>query len=292
MRYQELINQFCKKNLKLISYGSVKEKKIYPLYKIVVNNNSKKTLLITSGFHGEEYNGPISLLNIVNEIIDYARKKKVNLVIYPCVNPSGFDLRKRYNASNEKPNNDFLRYEIKKGIWTSIIHPKQKFLTCKFIWSRAKEIKLLQKDLKKWGVMPVGILDIHQDNELPKCDFYSYILDKKNVYRKIMAKLDRIAARCCNVKSFMVDEEGREFNDTIDKEGFIMIHDGTITDMFYRLGSSFSAVSETNVKTPLRKVLVINKIWIKELINLISKCKQGDKKLNIKFRNLWAKKIS
>lgn len=128
MGYQELIDRFRKKGLKLISYGLVKENKIYRLYKIVVDSNSKKTLIITSGFHGEEYNGPISLLQIIDKVIDYAKSKKVNLIIYPCINPSGFDLRQRYNASNEIPNNDFLRYEIKKGMWTSIIRPKQEFL--------------------------------------------------------------------------------------------------------------------------------------------------------------------
>lgn len=106
-----------------------------------------------------------------------------------------------------------------------------------------------------------------------------------------MAKLDCIAARCRNVKPLMVNEKGIEFNDTVDSEGFIMTHDGTVTDMFYRLGSSFSVVSETNVRTPLRKVSAINKIWAEDLINLISKCKWRDKKLNIKFKNLWAKKI-
>lgn len=291
MEYQELIDRFRKKGLKLISYGLVKEKKIYRLYKIVVDGNSKKTLIITSGFHGEEYNGPISLLQIIDKVIDHAKSKKINLIIYPCINPSGFDLRQRYNASNEIPNNDFLRYEIKKGIWTSIIRPKQEFLKYKFIWSKAKEVKQFQKDLKKWGKVPVGILDIHQDDELSKCDFYSYIFDKKNIYRKIMAKLDCIAARCRNVKLLMVNEKGIEFNDTIDSEGFIMTHDGTVTDMFYRLGSSFSVVSETNVRMPLRKVSAINKIWAEDLINLISKCKWRDKKLNIKFENLWAKKI-
>lgn len=128
MKYHELINQFKKKNISLISYGKARElKKIYSLYKIVVDNRSKKTLIITSGFHGEEFNGPISLLAIIKEIATYAKKKKVNLIVYPCINPSGFDLRQRYNASGEKPNNDFLRYEIKRNQWSGVIKPTQNF---------------------------------------------------------------------------------------------------------------------------------------------------------------------
>jgi hypothetical protein len=282
MKYDELIRQF-KKNIELRSYGSVREiKRNYDLFKIVIDNRFSKTLLITSGFHGEEFNGPVSLLGIIKEVIDYAKKKKINLLIYPCVNPSGFDLKKRYNASNEEKNNDFLRYEIKKGEWIDVVKPGKKFLRYKLVDSPAKEVRALQKDLRKFGKVPVGVLDIHQDNELPKCDFYAYVLDKFPAYRKIMAELDQVGRRCRSIKPRQV-KEGYEFDDTINREGFIITHDGTITDMFWRFGSAYSVTAETNTETPLEKVAAINKLWIKELIDLISAGKAKDFKLNIKY---------
>jgi len=278
MKYRELIRRFRNKKIKLFSYGKVKEKgKAYELFKIVADNHSQKTLLITSGFHGEEYNGPISLLEIIDEVIDYAKKKKVNLIIYPCVNPSGFDLRQRYNASSEEKNNDFLRYEVKRGKWLDIVRPGQKFLRYKIVFSPAKEVRALQKDLQKSGEVPVGVLDIHQDNELKKCDFYAYVLDKRDVYKKIMLKLDRLGRRCRNAKPREV-KEGYEFDDTINREGFIVTHDGTITDMFWRFGSVYSVVAETNTKTPLKKVAAINKLWVFGLLDLIAGSKKNDKK--------------
>jgi len=278
MKYKELIANFRKKDFKMISYGKVRERgKIYELYKIFINNNSSKTLLVIFGFHGEEYNGPISLLKIIDKVVHYSKKKKVNLLIYPCVNPSGFDLRKRYNASNERPNNFFLEYEIKKGKWVDCLLPSQKFLKFRLIRPKAKESRLLKKDLINWGVVPVGVLDVHQDDELPKCDFYSYIFDKKNLYKKIMAKLDRIGKRCRNVLT--VNRATLFSYDVIDKDGFIIIHDGTITDMFWRYGTVYSITAETNTKTPLKTVAAINKTWIMEMIDLISKGKAKDKKL-------------
>ena len=45
------------------------------------------------------------------------RARDVGLRIYPCINPSGFEAHTRYNLSGERPNNDFLRYEVAPGQW-------------------------------------------------------------------------------------------------------------------------------------------------------------------------------
>lgn len=276
MKYNELISNL-KKKIKLTQYGQVKEQKLYKLYKIIINNKSNKTLIITAGFHGEEFNGPISLLGILEDIIKYSRKKKVNLIIYPCINPSGFDLRKRYNASDEKLSNDLMHYEIKRGVWKGIIRQNEKFLRFKIITPNTKEAKELLKDLMKQKV-PAAYLDIHQDDELPQCDFYAYPYGSMSIYRKIMKKLDKFSIRCRNVKPLMFDEKGLEFNDTIDNEGFILTSDGTLNDLYFRLGTKYSLTAETWTKTPLETVERINKTWILGLIDFVSKGKQLDLK--------------
>lgn len=113
---------------------------------------------------------------------------------------------------------------------------------------------MLKRDVLQYGV-PGGIIDIHQDNEIEGCDFYSYIFDKRNIYRRIMAKLDFLARRCRNVKYFDYDECGRKFYDQVDREGFIFLHDGGITDLFYRLGSAYSVTSKQIQKCRLKRLL-------------------------------------
>ena len=49
------------------------------------------------------------------ELVAYAAARDVGLRLYPCINPSGFEAHTRYNISGERPNNDFLRYEIAPG---------------------------------------------------------------------------------------------------------------------------------------------------------------------------------
>lgn len=279
MTYQQLMRGFRGKGYELEVYGNVLEKhkklptyphsKMYTLHKIVINPQFEKTLLITSGFHGEEFNGPISLLEIFDEVVAFARKMQVRLIVYPCINPSGFDLHKRYNASNEKFNNDFLRYEIEKDRWVgTLLKTNEGFIGYKIVDSPAKEVRLLKDDVLKYPV-PHGVLDIHQDR-LKTGNFYAYILNQRPTYLKIMKKLEKITDVAKNVPA-MNSEDGRKVYYKIDEDGFIMIHDGTITDMFYWNGSKFIVCAETNTKLALEKVCQINLIWIKEMIKLIAK---------------------
>ena len=89
--------------------------------------NVGQTVLITAGFHGDEKAGPLTLLEHAAEIVDYAAARGVGLSIYPCVNPSGFEAHTRYNISGERPNNDFLRYEIEPGLWCGELRAGQAF---------------------------------------------------------------------------------------------------------------------------------------------------------------------
>src|SRR4051812_33334486 len=82
----------------------------YPLLRVLTPGS--RTLIISSGFHGNETAGPLTLLEHLPAIVTYARERDVGLRIYPCLNPSGFTDGTRYNRSGEAPNNDFLRYEV------------------------------------------------------------------------------------------------------------------------------------------------------------------------------------
>lgn len=273
------MQSYKNKNYKLIKYGTVKEDKTYNLYKIIINNNSKKTLLITTGFHGEEFNGPISIAKIFNEITEYSQKKKVNLIIYLCINPSGFEHHSMYNFSNERSNNDFIRYK-KNGKWISFLSTRPKPNNFKIITPNAKESKLILKEILKNNLLPIGFIDVHQDDYLSTGDFYTYISNKRKLYEKIMKKLDKIAFRSRNAITMNYDDNGNEITEIIDKDGFRETFDSGLSDLFHNLGSEFSITVETNVKTTLKKVEQINKIWIKNIIDLIAKSKKVDSKLS------------
>lgn len=277
MTYDQLIAEFGAKEkrlrYKLKKYGTVLEVgRKYGLYKIVINPRCRRTLLIVSGFHGEEFNGPISLVHIFDEAARYARRRGVRLIVYPCINPSGFDLHKRYNASDEIQNNDFLRYQLPDGSWVGTLQKdeEEKFVAFEIVDSKAKEVRLLKRDVLKYRV-PAGALDIHQQKgNLDTGDFYAYIFDLRPVYKKIMNKLKKFAKVARNDPA-MNFEDGREVYYKIDNDGFVVIRDGTLTDMLHRLGTKYAVAAETNTTLPLETVCRINLTWIKEMIKLIAK---------------------
>jgi len=273
MNYLELVKELKKTGVKVKKYGAVKEQgRTYPLYCVAENFGFDKTVLITSGFHGEEFNGPISLVKILPLAASYARRKKVNLLVYPCVNPSGFDKRERYNLSNEKLNNHFLVYKNSHGKRILILKRREKFAKFELEQSPAKEVRCLQTDLKKRGLLrfpPAVVLDIHQDDELGKLgDFYVYIFNQHNLYKKIMKETEKYGRVARRIKSRNLHKIG-DVMDSIDKDGFLIQHDGTLTDMFYRLGTPFSVTIETNNRAPLSRVKQINLLWIKRMIDLV-----------------------
>lgn len=277
MTYQELVKGYRAKGCKLRYYGKVKEgQRTYRLYKFVIEPRYKKTLLITTGFHGEEFNGPISLLEIYDELIAYAKTMRVRIVGYICVNPDGFDKRQRYNSSDESKkngNNDFMRYVTKNGRRVGILKKDQPYFATLSVESSAKEVRVLQKDIRSNYIFPVphGVLDIHQQQgHLNTGEIFAYIFDRRPTYRRIMKKLEKVAKIARNDPTYTFDG-GRKIFYRIDEDGFVFLHDGTIIDMFYRFGSKYVVTSETKTTLPLEKVAAINLIWIKELIKLIVK---------------------
>ena len=53
-----------------------------------------------------------------------------------------------------------------------------------------------------------------------------------------------------------------------DEEGFIVCHDGSVTDRFHRAGVPYTAAIETTTETPWPLADEINLIWIRGFIDL------------------------
>lgn len=240
-----------------------------------------KIMMITAGFHGDEKAGPLSILKYANKIIDYAHKKRVKIIIYPLVNPSGFEKNKRCNIDNDfgdASSDDFLRYELENGKIIDDLAGENNFK--KWYWSSDKKIKsrmpketwLLHKLLKKEPLNQIAAaIDLHQDHisNLKTPFAYHYSFENKKVYEKIIKKISKIIPILKNrrISAGFTSAIGLK----ADKKGFIIRHDGTITDLFYRLGTKYAVAVETAGPTSFKKAISINLIWIFGIINLIAK---------------------
>jgi hypothetical protein len=233
--------------------------KRYPL--IQARSEGRRTLLITSGFHGNETSGPLTLLEHLPEIVDYARRKDVALEIFPCLNPSGFEDNTRYNRSGESPNNDLLRYEIAPGEWAGELVPGQSFLSTRVFLDGPKETRALAAAVEALPT-PHAALDIHQDPYIPEPLSYAYSFGDNAIYRPLVAATDRLLPVA---RATQVDDDVYT-----DDDGLIALHDGSVTDYFFHRGVPYTVALETTTSCPHALTHQVDLIWIRGFVDLVA----------------------
>jgi hypothetical protein len=242
-------------------YGTVVEGgREYPLLRALTTG--RRTLVITSGFHGEEPAGPLSLLSALPELVEYARARDVGLCVYPCINPSGFEDGTRYNRSGERPNNDFLRYETSPGVWKGELDAGEPFLRWKLFDAGPKETRAVRADLEKLPA-PDAALDIHQDRYVRGAFTYAYVFGDQAPYSRLTRASE---AHAQVIRGEKVDERNHT-----NSEGLIEYNDGSVTDYFFRRGVPWAAALETTTHTPLEACHAVNLIWLRGFIDLAAR---------------------
>jgi len=177
----------------------------------------------------------------------------------------GFEAHTRYNLSGEKPNNDFLQFEVAPGTWRGELRQGQSHLRCEPSRPAAKETVALRAALARQSV-PEAALDLHQDNFIHGSLFYVYLFGDRASYRPLLA---RSGAQIPILRSSIVDSGHEPGTDVLaDDEGTIECFDGSITDHYQRAGSRYTAAVETTTETPAALSDAINLIWIYGFIDL------------------------
>jgi predicted deacylase len=231
------------------------------------SSSGSRSVVITGGFHGNEKAGPMTLLQHAPDIVRYARERDVDLRIYPCINPSGFEANIRYNLSGERPNNDFLHYEITPGMGRDELRTGEAFVRWEPSQPVAKETAALRQELDRHP-LPAASLDLHQDDFIHGSLFYAYLFGDRSAYRPLLA---RSGALVPTLRSSIVDSGHEPGTDVFaDDEGVIECHDGSITDHYHRAGSRFTAAIETTTETLPAEADAVNLIWIHGFIDLVA----------------------
>jgi predicted deacylase len=247
-------------------YGEVAELgRSLPLLCLELPGGAPETV-ITSGFHGEEPAGPLTILERLPDLVKLARSLNVALRIYPCVNPSGFELGTRYNASQEKPNNDLLRYEVPGGAVKGELADGEGFVRWFLHTGGPKETRLLAADLDARPA-PASALDVHQDNYLPGAFTYAYVFGAFKSYLPLVREAEKAVPVA---KGVLVDETHRT-----DENGLVVFHDGSVTDYYHRRGVPFTAALETTTRTPMPAAHDANFAWMKGFVELAAAQRQG-----------------
>ncbi len=247
-------------------------KKLHPTDKII---------LISAGIHGEEIAGPITLLRYLNLILDYIHAKNLRVIIYPNVNPYGFEEGVRFNPDGniggiKSDSNDFMRYIRSDGTVTDDL--KEKNIFKEWLWSSdedlnlilPEETRLLHRLLKKDPLRQVvAAIDLHQDyitKSMPAAA-YHYIYGDATIYSQIFRKIEKIAFLLANT---YIDAGYSNGGLKSDSNACLVRYDGSLSDLMQRLGVRNVVTVETTGSTPLTKACEVNLAWIMGLTDLIS----------------------
>jgi predicted deacylase len=219
----------------IVNFLSVKDRN-FKLVKFSLNTLVKAPLLvIMAGCHGEEPASPLALFKYYKEIAHLAKKFRINLVIYPLVNPWGFDRNYRFNKDKISCN----------SYWE---HSKGKKM--------AEEAKTIYKDLKK--LKPVVFANLHEDDDIEK-EFYIFSFCNKK-FAECLVQIGK--------KYFPILQKGK-YGRVKVKNGVVHNHhDGTAEDFMSHRGCKFSCCTETPSKQPLKKRIKCYSKIIYELIKL------------------------
>ncbi|MEK7084281.1 MAG: succinylglutamate desuccinylase/aspartoacylase family protein [Patescibacteria group bacterium] len=278
-----------------LRYEAAGEAKTYDFVKIQSHPiaDADPILLIRAGIHGDEIAGPLTIMNHVGEIIDYAHARGVKLVIFPLDNPSGFERNMRYNMEGDfgnGGNNDFIRYELENGDIVDDLGTGNAF-KC-WHWASdlpigntlPKETAMLHAELKKLPLSRVkAVIDLHQDNYIRFPGAYHYAYGDVSAYRKIVEDIrtivpvfinEHIDSGYLNGPSYRPEQPQGDtivvdpFDPVTDDLGFIIRHDCTLPDLFWRLGTKHCITVETTAVTPPEISDAVNMVWIRGLIDL------------------------
>ena len=246
----------------LDTYGTVSDAEgSYPLVRF--RTPGRVLCVITAGFHGDEQAGPISILKHLPEVVAYARERDVALAVYPCLNPSGFDACTRYNRDGERPNNDFIRYELADGRLIGEMPRPVPYTRIHVKHDGPAETRAIVAEFERLAAPPAGALDLHQDPYFDGHLAYAYAFGDPAPYVALMTETERLLPVA---RSHEVDVATHA-----DEHGLVYLHDGSITDYFVRRGTPYTAVVETTTDTDMAIACQVNLVWMRGFIDLCAK---------------------
>jgi hypothetical protein len=212
----------------------------YPVIKIFSRKIKKHAdLVIVGGIHGDEPIGPLTIAHYLSRILKHALKTKINIIIYPLVNPYGIEKNKRFNQKKFNCNSFWIH---EKGIM-------------------AKESQIIKNDIKKYKVE--FLLSMHENGVTKKKKFFLYCMGNRQVGEELVRTLNKHKIPIFEKGFRGTGGEGRI------KNGIIFNwHDGTLEDYISHRKAKASICTETHLKWPLTRRLEVNYLLIKKMMEI------------------------
>lgn len=198
--------------------GEIKTKSfIYPLYVLIRKSNStREYVCVTAGIHGNEIAGPLSVIELLHTYVKAIKKSRKNIIIFPVLNPVGFDKNRRINHKNF----DLNRHSFDRN--------------------PPKEIKLVLKFLNYKKIN--FFLSLHEDIDAK--EFYIIYHNRRYpIYDKIL----QVASKFCPLMTKKIWDGDKVVKSAVldtSKKGYLEL-------FMLEKGTNFNLCVETPMKLPL-----------------------------------------
>lgn len=210
--------------------------------------------------HGEEQAGTVAFCRHGERVMRRAAELGVELLVFPCANPEGFDAIERYNLKEEQPVNAFMEYNV-DGAWVGELAPDEEaWATRRYPRDKmAHETRCLAAALE--GLAKIdAMVDVHGDSSVPRGGAFAYVFGPRGKYRAAMR-----ASEAEPLANFVLNNDSwtsRHVDTVTDAWGLLELKDGSVTDWANTIGASFSACLETSVKDGDEAAVSIAVSWM------------------------------
>jgi predicted deacylase len=230
-----------------------------PLARVASRVAEGPLVIIQAGLHGDERAGPVTVARHLDRIATFIHRRGMQLAVFPLANPRGYDAGTRYDG--ERPshgNNDFLRYDRDDDV------------TSAWRWSDGggPETRALRDMLRALPLdRVVAAIDLHQDCITPNVGAasYAYAFPPLAVYAPIVTRVRSMVPIMAHAN---IDAGYEGDPQPSDANGLLVRHDGSFSDLMFRLGAKHSIAVETTGATPLDVACEVNLAWIEGVVEL------------------------
>jgi predicted deacylase len=215
---------------------------IYPIYRLIIYPQAQQNICIIAGIHGEEIAGPFAVINFLRSSV-HLQSENFRFIIYPMINPCGFDLRQRYDDD----------YRDLNAIYADTLSSKN-----------YREVQAFYFDAIKFQPFE-AVITLHEDIDLDK--FYIYGLGHDN--RDFYHELCQVARRHCPPWS-----NADIYGSQSDEHGLILstARDHAYDGALYAKGMTKIAYTlETPGKLAIEKRITLMVEWLKTSVQLLER---------------------
>jgi predicted deacylase len=171
---ESLVGEARRKHISVTKIGDKMSEStgiLYPLYRLEINPKAARNICIVSGIHGVEIAGPLAILALIQSHTQRLLPA-FRYIVYPVLNPYGFDARQRFTDSGRDLN----------ALYAMTLNNERHY----------QEIQSFYQDIHTYKPLD-AVIALHEDVDLDR--FYMYGLGKENI--ELYHQLCAVAEEYC-----------------------------------------------------------------------------------------------